>query len=321
MSKAEYKFFKSIFTVEKSEESLLISIKTPTPRNQTIDLHEFNKMKRVSIELGRYNSLSQGSTDLTFLSEIFQTLNSYTSLKVVFTSLGLNDCHALQLFDLLFFRIQHLTEIEISLKNCKITNEPILFFCNNILPRATSLNYFTLQLGHTQINDLSLIALAKALSPFSKNLKEFLLGVENTGITDDGIEKIFGIIEGVKTLRLYLDGTLITDRSLKLLGEKKMPVNLEKLSLDVSETKITMEGVTAIFTGIPKDIGRLSLSFEGIKLSDEVISLFERTVCLKLGVVEDVHLRLEGRELREKALKILERVRKEAEDRRIKENK
>ena len=311
-------FFKRLLTFKIRKEFLNIWVENRNLADQMIDLDELKKARSIKIKLELYDSLFQDSANLTALSEILQQLNHYNCLTISFAPDGLTDQHALDLLNLLFCRIQYLKGLEISFKQCKITDEPILLFCTNILPKAVSLKYLILKLGSTSITDKSLFALAESLSPFSKSLKEFLLGVGNTGITDEGIEKIFGVVKEVRGLHLYLKGTGITDRSLMRLGELVMPCmeKLKKFRLRANQTKITMEGVSAIFDGIPNDINELMLYFEEVNLPDEVISLFEEKVCPKLGLVESVDLGLEGKDLRVKASRIVERVRKEAAERR-----
>lgn len=233
---------------------------------------------------------------------------------VIFLPSGLADDYAVKLFKLLFCRIEHLTALMISFERCKISDEAILFFCSDILPKAISLRYLTLKLGSTRITDQSLFVLEKSLFSLRKNLKGFILKVDDTEITDEGIEKIFNVIERVKELELCLRGTQITDRSLKVLGNNLMPSmkNLERFTLIATKTKITMEGVNAIFTGIPKDISELVLVFKGINLPDTVISLFEEKVCPKLKLIENVFVTLEEAYLQGKMSKILKTIRMEA---------
>jgi len=305
---------KTLFTLDVSADMcLFLRVKNANPGDLTINLGEFSKVKRIKVELGRYDSFFQGSPDVNFLYKILNQLKDYTSLAVSFAPEGLTDYRVVNLLNLLFCRIQHLTEIELSFERYQITNQPISFFCNSRLPKATSLKSLTLQLGSTLISDLNLFALAKTL----RNLESFTLGIGYTAITDDGIEKVFHSIMGVKELSLQLQGTLVTDHCLNVLGNRMMPCmkNLEKFSLDVSETKITMGGVTAIFTGIPENIRWLSLDFSKVKLSDEVISLFENKVCPKLQLVEDVSLRLGGNGLEAEVSRILETIRKEIKKR------
>ena len=316
----------TLLTLNMQGESLFICIKHPNLTNQRVDLGELNKAKRVKIKLERYHFLLPDSTDLNFLSSILQKLDNYTSLVVVFTPFGLNDHHAINLFENLFCRAQHLTEIDISFGygffgEYKITDEAIEFFCNDILPKASSLAKLALKLGSTLITDKSLFALAKSLSPLSKNLESFTLGVGKTAVTDDGIQKIFQNLLGVKVLDLYLKGTGITDRSLKALGENVLPFmrNLERFSLDAGETKITIEGVTGIFNGVPGRIKWLSLDFSQVKLPDLVVSVFEEKVGPKLNSVDGVYLRLEGKDLEEKVAKVLETIRKNADAEKNKE--
>ncbi len=313
---------KTMFVLDIFEDFLLIRIKNPNPNPipQEIFFDRYHNMKKLKVELEHYHFVYPDSPDLVFLSEVLYQLNNYTSLTTSFAPEGLTVSHAYHLLDLLFCKVQNLKDIEISFEQCKNANEPIVFFCDSILPRATSLQSLTLKLGFSSFDEKSLIALAQSLSLFSENLQSFTLRAERTKIADDGVEQIIYAVEEVKSLGLYLEGTGITDYSLKLFGERRMArmKNLDQLSLDVSGTKITMKGVNAVFTGVPKNINRLSLGFEGIRLPDQVISLFEKIVCPKLKTVNDVDLRLEGRELRDKASKLLERVRKDAAEERRK---
>jgi len=311
------------FSLETNQELLTVDIKNSVPMRFVVDLEELNKMKGVKIELEQYDALSLGSADLNFVSEILQQLDNYTSLEVIFTPLGLSDLSVFILFDHLFCRIQQLEDLKIAFGSeyfgeYQITDEMMEFFCTAILPKAASLRNLTLSLGSSLITNHSLFDLATSLSPLSKNLESFRLEAGNTAITDNGVEKIFNVIPGVKVLDLGLKGTFVTDKSLRLLRNHMASCmkNLEKFSIDLSETKITIEGVSAIFAGIPKGIRSLNLDFSRIALPDEVVFMFEEMVCPKLGLVEEVHLRLEERNLALKTSKILDSVRKDAAKRR-----
>ncbi len=305
---------KTLFTLEVCNNCLFIKVKNQNPVDLTIDFGAFPTINKISIELEKYLSFFQGSANFTFLSEILHQLNNYTSLAVSFIPEGLTDYRALGLLNPLFSRIENLIEIDISFEQCEVTNQPISFFCMNILPKAVSLTNLSLELGSTLVSDLSLFELAKSLAPLSKNLESFTLGAENTAINDNGIDKILNVILGVKVLDLNLKGTLVTDKSLKVLGNNMMPCmkNLQEFVLNCSDTKITTEGVCAVLRGIPNGIRWLELDFKKVRLSEEIVSLFEEQVCPKLGLVKEMHLSLGRSDLEAKIGEMLEAVRKEA---------
>ena len=291
------------------EESLFISVKNSNPIDFPINPGELKKIKRVKIELERYQSLLPESGGFDFLSKTLRRLNHYTCISVSFAPEGLTDHHALNLLSLLFSRIQHLTEIKLSFERCQITDQSLLAFCIDILSGARSLKSLTLKLGSTLISDLGLFALAESLSS-QKHLECFTLEIGSTAITDDGIERVFHSVLGVKELNLQLQGTLVTDRCLNVLGNHMMMScmkNLEKLTLNGSDTPITIGGVTAVLTEIPKNIKWLNLDFCHLKPTDDVIFLFTSKVHPKLELVEDIHVRLGGTDLTsmQKSLKVL----------------
>ena len=198
--KKELRLTKSILTFGICLITLKICVKDGNRKNQIIDLDEFNKMKRVNIEFQQYDSLFQkDSGDLTALSEILQQLDNYASLVVQFQPPDLTNIRALTLLNHIFPRIQHLTEIDIYFEGCKIANQPISFFCSEILPKATSLKCLTLRLGSTKISNFD-------ISPLNTSLETFRFEAGETEITDVGMEKILGVInplsitEGEKSL-------------------------------------------------------------------------------------------------------------------------
>ena len=302
---------KTLFALEVQDSCLYVHAENSSPVGLTVNLTEQNKIKKISIKLDKFLSLYQGSVDFNFLSQILTRFTNYISLAVSFARQDLTDYRALGLLGLLFYRIQHLTDIEISFERCEITNQPISFFCTEILPKAASLRNLTLELSFTLVNDLSCFALAGSLAPLSKHLESFTLGAGHTSITDSGVEKILNVILGVKVLDLDLKGTLVKDKSLKVLGNNMMleMKNLEKFSLNCSRTRITMEGAKAIFEGIPNHLRYLMLDFQKA-LPDEVVALFEEKVCPKLGMAEEVYLKLQRSDSEVNLAKTLESLRK-----------
>ncbi len=213
----------SLFTLGVSSEGFFIRVKNPNPiADHTTKLDTFNKLKRISIELDQYDYLFQDSIDLKFLSEILHQLNNYTSLTVSFAPEGLTDSRALHLLNIIFERVQHLIEIEISFERCEISDGPILFF-TECLSEAISLKNLTVKVDSTLITDESLYALARNVSSL-KSLEDFSLNGSQTGITGEGLSAVFlAVPKEIRRLELSFEGINLPDEVIFLFEEGVSP--------------------------------------------------------------------------------------------------
>jgi len=145
----------------------------------------------------------------------------------------------------MFNVMENLQEFDISLIDTLVTDEGVIQMFRN-MPYT---KYFSLSLADTKISDRTLKAFVETTLKTMPNLEYLQLNVWRTQVTDEGVIELFKCIKNIKRLRIFLQGTTVTNRSVDIL-EKYILNNeirgLESLEIALDNTGVTPRGIAKL---------------------------------------------------------------------------
>lgn len=175
--------------------------------------------------------------------------------------------------------MNNLNEFRLFLMNLQITDQGIGTLCADLQGNLKKLKCFELNLFKTQITDKSLFVIGSSVLSNMFNLEECGMSLPNTA-TNIGISDLCvnfaQTAKTVKSCRLHLSGTKITDDNVIYLGKKIIPemIALVDFTLNISYTKITGEGIQELYEALQAIIQNLAtfqLYLIGTKVTKKLI--------------------------------------------------
>jgi len=205
-----------------------------------------------------------------FAKNSLPTMNNLQSLALLLSQTQVTDSGCTQLF----CNMQNIKEFALALNKTKVGDMTVEVLATVLTSMSSNLEDFVLLLENTQVTDMSLTQICglmenikdfvlhlngtrisdktiEALSQVSlasmKKLQNLQLGLSSTQITDDGAIQLFSFQQDLSSFEVNFSGTSLTDNFgnafVKALSGMN---NLKNFNLNVSNTLLTMEGLSAI---------------------------------------------------------------------------
>ena len=198
-----------------------------------------------------------------FAKQCLPFFKKLEKLEVYLSDTNLTDTSIFQLFS----NIQNLKTLSLGLGNTRITPKFLKFFGSKCLPQMTSLknlsfivfgiNFTDDDIAHicvpskrlrtlcialqsTRITDRSLQLLICTLLSSSKTLKEIILRLDDTDVTDVGVLVLLESLKDLKSFRIFLDKTNISNTFGRELINRVLPQmkHLEDFTVKLDETMV-----------------------------------------------------------------------------------
>jgi len=149
----------------------------------------------------------------------------------------------LEMNKVLLDKASELLVLELGVQQTPFTDNELIVFSETVLPQLKKLEKFRLWLGFTQITDQGLLSLFQSIAnSCASRLKAFLLGTAENRVTDESFTElvlnVLPLMENLEDLRLWIQRTLATDKSLIDLWKnmKFFASKLRKFGLNVCGT-------------------------------------------------------------------------------------
>lgn len=232
---------------------------------------------------------------------LIPSINALEHLELKANGTGLNDLNMCELFQ---SDLSGLRNLKLNLSHTKLYDQALQILGTKVLPRLETLEELNLNFAHTGITDRGAIQVFansfpalkilnidlsdnnisdQSLQVFGSHalrsmncLEKFALNLNSTKVSDNSISHLFTYnFPNVRSLKLGLNYTFITDRTLETLGGLALPqmLYLEDLHLSLWSTDIVDRGVSFVIRGIMSNLKTFVLDISNTKTSDQTLDL------------------------------------------------
>ena len=266
-----------------------VGIKKFTENN----LEDFHCLESFELRLQGTNITDDG------INQLISYINPRKHFSLHLQSTNITDLSLETLGKSSLSKNQELSSFSMNLGLTRITDEGI----SQILFNVDSIRDFSLNLSSTQVTDKSILPFIKSTFPLMKALENFEINLEGTGITDESIIGIFNNMEELKSIKLYLGSTNISDASIDAFAQNTLCTvnNLDHFELDLYSTKMTDQSISQLFHYMrPVRFFKLNLSYTSI--GDQSIESFTQLTLPILKDLEYFEMNLEGTQVSDKSI-------------------
>ena len=296
--------FTTYFYVKNTSEGLEISAKDSKLKEVEINLDYFQATKKIVLKLNRYEALLKEPSP-NLLSYILRGLERFEELHVYFDSKGFKSDSLIWLGNILhghFHKIKSFYLKFVALKYDRFMQ----VLGETFLSKVTDPQNVALNFNSCQVHDKHMKALVSSLHPFQKQIESLKIVLDNNEVTDDGVCEILQMAQSMqelRSLRLSLKGTKVTDKSFEIFGERVLP-NLKALdSLRVwidsfYSNRISEKGIWSVLKNLP-NLKILELDFSSIPITDKVMKEFLEKVLPRLDSLETFNFIAQNRQIKD----------------------
>ena len=246
-----------------------------------LDGNDWKNLTKVNLSL---SGVKITSDIIQGMGCVFGDLKEMSELKINLPNNEITDQELLNLSLPIFRACEKVETMELNLRGCNIGDRSIVHSMT-VNKKLKNLKNYLLWLSNTKITDMSIHAFSNYTLPLLTSLQNLQLYLGNNEITDASIEqlciKFKTLVPNLKTFILYLSNTQITDKSIETLRKNVVPIlgDVENFQLGLYGTRITDTSIANLLTKMKKyakNIKIFSLYLGKTKVSDGTVKAFRK---------------------------------------------
>jgi len=292
---------KLFYDIEIKDMSLLIASKDPevvdlskmSPKEY--DLKDLDKIKQIKLTLTK-NAFSKKS--FRYLQEIWSRLNEINFLKVDFIDSNVNDEDISIFCNLMVNQVPNIQIFDIWLEGCNVGESGFEVLFKDTLQNNPKIKKLSLNLRKTKLTDASLNGLAFQVLSKLEDVKALELFLGGTNITDEGITSMLINIKNLDCLKLDLQNTKTSDKSIETFAQCILPFmdSLTHFEIYLGSTAITDKSMTQLMFKT-ENIKAFKIDLQSTKITDKSLVSFAQNLLPFMKTVESLELYLWGTEI------------------------
>jgi len=263
-----------------------------------------NVFKKSDIEKITSVSYNIKFKDKMIDSSIVSALNLLSQNLINVESLSLDlECHEdshheiafYGLISSIFARPEKLKKIQIYAASVVLGDLGPLYLFENVFPKIKDLQSFDCTLYETQATSNVLRAITKIDFTNNLNLEKFRLNLAGASLEEQDIIQSLDKVPNVKDLLLGVGNTVLTDQAFEAFATKTLPSLdlVERLEVGFWETRMTNSDVSKFLTNLPNVVS-LFVGFRSSPISDVPFQDFLEKKLPTLSNLQELKFNLEG---------------------------
>jgi len=240
-----------------------------------------------------FNSNEIGKEERTVFRFLWENIGKLKFLKISFPLKTITDEILIELYPIIFSRIQDINAISINLKGSPVSDKSIVILFEKYIQKISFLEGLFLNLSLTKITSISIKALINNTRRFANTLIDLQLYLSQNKLNDEDMIPLFCSMPNIESFQFSLGKTQITDETLKALISSLTTMKyLQVLELHFWQVAIKVETVLELFQNI-NQIKKFYLNLRGVEINDEMITGFEKVVQTQMKALKSAFLYLD----------------------------